>query len=318
MDETQEKADVNDRKPIGFGRKSKDRYTHRNNKRNEKEETDSKIPKAEEPVIFNAHALDMEPGVITVPRPSLDLTYIDFTRESYEAGEKPFVPKKKKLVPFELSDTPHMQTEYWEGKTPGRRKLLNQADNAAASETKEEPRRTRETRNQGTTGYGAERNAPGTDNEKGKDRDKREDRLQKPEKPEKPEKGKLTRKIIVKKQDEQVTEPSAKNNAEIQENARRQDHAKQGKNTKRRDQTVAQSSGKKPDNSPVRARDHRETREETNAGTRGPGTKAREHAETNAKAPTDNSDKKSAAIRDDKPETVKESLMRPYWMKKKR
>ncbi|MCL2121831.1 MAG: hypothetical protein FWH28_06230 [Clostridiales bacterium] len=67
-------------------------------------------PKEDKPITFNAHALDMEPGFVIQERPSVDLTYQDFTRESYdESDRRPFVPKKRNEVPYELSDTPRTQ-----------------------------------------------------------------------------------------------------------------------------------------------------------------------------------------------------------------
>ncbi|MCL1804868.1 MAG: hypothetical protein FWG28_02530 [Clostridiales bacterium] len=100
-------------------------------------------PRPEGPPSFHAHALDLEPGVVFPERPSLDLTYVDFTRESYEA-DKPFVPRKKKIVPFELSETPRMQPDFWEGRTPGRRKLMGQPDGANRGEKDGEAARTRD------------------------------------------------------------------------------------------------------------------------------------------------------------------------------
>jgi hypothetical protein len=338
MDEPQEKAGKNDWKPVGFGRKPKDRFMRRNKKKNDTEETENQAPKVEEPVSFNAHALDLEPGVVILPRPSLDLSYIDFTRESYEAGEKPFTPKKKKVVPFELSETPHMQTDYWEGKTPGRRKLMNAPDGAAA-EAKEEPRRQSMAKNQASAGKdvekkaeksaeknaernaeksvdkGAEKNAErnveknvvASDQKKGKVRDKRDDRRQKPEK------DTLTKKFLSKKQGNEDIDISGNDDDRNRDSLKQQDRAKVGRNSKLRDQTVVQSAGKRQEKAFPRARDHRETRDEAGAEARAQGAVIREHTDVKALA-----DKKGDTAMEGKPDGIKESLMRPYWMKKKR
>ncbi|MCL2166477.1 MAG: hypothetical protein FWH49_04220 [Clostridiales bacterium] len=96
--------------------------------------------KEDKPVTFNAHALDMEPGFVIPERPSVDLTYQDFTRESYDENDRrPFVPKKRNEVPFELSDTPRtQQTDMRESRNNGRRQASvpdsgKQADEAAES-----------------------------------------------------------------------------------------------------------------------------------------------------------------------------------------
>ena len=132
------------------GDKQNARHFRRNKKGNDQtpgKDGQAKQPEQETPISFHAHALDLEPGTIIPERPSLDLTYIDFTRESYDAGDKPFVPKKKKAIPFELSDTPHTQSEYWEGKSPGRRKSSPQGDAAAGQRHEDAPRPQQEKEN---------------------------------------------------------------------------------------------------------------------------------------------------------------------------
>lgn len=129
MEDIQEKSGESARRPSGArkkqnGKQIKSRQPtgeegdnknnamfHRKNRESENAGKEGPPPEPDEPVSFNAHALDLEPGQIIPQRPSIDLTYNDFTRESYEAGERPFVPRKKKIVPFELSETPRTQSE---------------------------------------------------------------------------------------------------------------------------------------------------------------------------------------------------------------
>jgi hypothetical protein len=81
------------------------------------ESRSSKERKADEPITFNAHPLDLEPGTIIPPRPSINLSYNDFTRESMTIGEsRSFVPKKRDPIPFELSEIPRKYSESRENK----------------------------------------------------------------------------------------------------------------------------------------------------------------------------------------------------------
>ena len=238
MEGLQEKAGESTRKPPGIGKKKKNAenkteepageasgkksggFFHRRKKTSEKESKDSKeskeghLPEDEAPASFNAHALDMEPGVVIPPRQSLDLTYNDFTRESYEEANKPFVPKKKKPVPFELSETPRMQPEYWEGKTPGRRKLMNKAESAGTAEPGEEVSRPQEPRRSNPRKESADKTG------------------EKQESPQKAQKGRQERKppkentreskpnaISAKRQDQRGMKKTAKQNIPIQDSA---------------------------------------------------------------------------------------------------
>ncbi len=151
MESFQEKAGgEGQRRPSGHGKKYKgegkegeevreenngkkrNRQFRRNQDDKAKDSQKTGSQEEDKPLTFNAHALDLDPGIAIPERPSIDLTYTDFTRESYEMGTgRPFVPKKKKIVPFELSETPKMQADYWEGRAPGRRKLMNAMENSA-------------------------------------------------------------------------------------------------------------------------------------------------------------------------------------------
>jgi hypothetical protein len=160
MEGFQEKEDSAARRPDGVGKKNRDRDNdgkaqirdameqfsgrqgdsrfHRKRRGGDRDNKGSQTPDAEAPISFNAHPLDMEPDTIVPERPNIDLTYIDFTRESVEEGDRHSTPKKKKNIPYELSETPHMDPEYWEGRTPGRRKLMSKADAAVSVESVEE------------------------------------------------------------------------------------------------------------------------------------------------------------------------------------
>lgn len=110
------------------------------------------------PPVFHAHALDLDPNIVIPERPSVDLTYNDFTRSAIEGELKqPKVRKRKPLIPFELTETPRLNADQWEGRPPGRRKLM-----AAAEEAAEENK-------------GGE-NKRGQDSRKGKDRQERPER----------------------------------------------------------------------------------------------------------------------------------------------
>lgn len=129
----------------GSGKKRNRQFRRNNDDKARDNQKNGGSQEADKPVTFNAHALDLDPGIVIPERPSIDLTYTDFTRESYEMGTgRPFVPKKKKIVPFELSETPKMQADYWEGRAPGRRKLLNAMENGAEIKANGEGQQTQE------------------------------------------------------------------------------------------------------------------------------------------------------------------------------
>ena len=71
-----------------------------------------KQPVEPEVISFNPHPLDLDEDVEIPVRPSVDLTYHDFTRESVNVGERrQFLPKKRNAVPYEQSETPRSQSE---------------------------------------------------------------------------------------------------------------------------------------------------------------------------------------------------------------
>ena len=75
--------------------------------------------------VFHAHALDLDPNIVIPERPSVDLNYTDFTRSSIEGELKqPKFRKRKPLIPFELTETPRLNSDQWEGRPAGRRKLM--------------------------------------------------------------------------------------------------------------------------------------------------------------------------------------------------
>jgi len=267
--EGKKQKDRDNKKPEATG-ESRDRrnnaFYHRKKKTGEREfreeqelsaapEQEPK-PEPEGPPSFNAHALDLEPGVIIPERPSLDLTYHDFTRESYEAGEKPFVPKRRKAVPFELSETPRMQSEYWEGRTPGRRKILSQAESAVSAETNDAPPRQQESRQPETRREGADRT-----------NEKRESQ-------QRAQKGRPERKAV---------RENPREDSPGQGNAGRQDKPGIKKNPKRQEHNIIRKKGK-----------------ESKEG-------KTEHERGGAPA---------EPVNDQTGESAKESLMKPYWMKK--
>ena len=100
------------------GVKKRGGFLRRGGRGEENEAREAAKPAAADiPVGFHAHPLDMEPGFVIPERPSVDLNYNDFTRESYDDSEKRlFVPKKKSGIPFELSLTPRTQSEAREGR----------------------------------------------------------------------------------------------------------------------------------------------------------------------------------------------------------
>jgi len=288
MTENQEKADKQSgRRPAGAGRKQKNdevktpdnptdsgekkKDKHFLHRKSEKENKTAQNPHADEPITFNAHALDMEPGVLIPPRPSVDLTYNDFTRESYhEDGSRPFVPKKKKSVPFELSETPRMQSEYWESKTPSRRRLNNSAENASSAEPREESRKHQEQKHTDALPASAEK-ATGA----------------RVEQQPKQGKNKAPRKEQGRNPAEGKTNPNPEN----------QTHSRdQGSQVKKADGAPADRKEKKNDLFPSVKKRQKKT-----GGSR---LEKRERNEDNGGADPSSQ------------EPTKESLMRPYWMKK--
>ena len=88
-------------------------------------------PKEEGPITFTEHALDLEPGFAIPPRQSVDLDYQDFTRESFdERDRRPFVPKKRNAVPYEMSETPRSQSETRNTRQSDRRRTGTQEEQA--------------------------------------------------------------------------------------------------------------------------------------------------------------------------------------------
>jgi hypothetical protein len=106
------------------GRQGKARAGQERSAHNEASSRGETPGRKEGPAAFNAHALDLDAQAVIPDRPSIDLNYTDFTRESYEPapGASRSHPRKKKTVPFELSETPRTQSEFWEGRGTSRRR----------------------------------------------------------------------------------------------------------------------------------------------------------------------------------------------------
>ena len=99
------------------------------------------------PPVFHAHALDLDPDLVIPERPSVDLTYTDFTRSAIEGELKqPKMRKRKPLIPFELTETPRLNADQWEGRPPGRRKLMAAAEEGTEEEKTGEAGRPQEGR----------------------------------------------------------------------------------------------------------------------------------------------------------------------------
>ena len=309
-------------------KKPKDRFMQRNKKRDEKAETVSQAPKEEEPIVFHAHALDIEPGVVIPPRPSVDLTYNDFTRESYQAGEKPFVPKKKKIVPFELSETPKTQSEYWEGRAPGRRKLLNAMEQAEASDDKAEPRRHRDRKNREGQGEAAENAADKAGTPGGKAPDKRDDQRRKPEK------AGLMRKVFTKTPSAgseggpEADKAAESKDATLPAGEKRQEQGKAMRGPRQRDKAGAPGGARRQGQGAGQggarpaerdgAPDQGKAPDQGGAQDRGGATRPAVQARPGQEADAEGQAKGGDAKKDNGAESAKESLMRPYWMKKKK
>ena len=248
------------------GDKQNARHFRRNKKGNDQtpdKDGQANQPAQEAPLSFHAHALDLEPGTLIPERASVDLTYHDFTRDSYEAGDKPFVPKRKKPIPFELSETPHTQSEYWEGKSAGRRRPSAQGENAPSAPRREEAQHAQET----------------------KDSDKQKQK-------QKPPKGKILRNVLARGKDEikpprnEETDADAGTTAVLRKDETQKAQGK-GRGNKRQDS--------------VRRKERGESGSGAVSGSISGGTGNKAKKDEQKALP---------------PESAKESLMRPYWMKK--
>ncbi len=137
MDSAQNKTGSRSRKkPGGFRRDNREARETRETK----EKPQGEKANSEKPAAFNAHALDMEEGFVMPVRPTVDLTYVDFTREAVTQSERrPFVPKRRNEVPFEMSETPKSQSENRDrdARQPERRPR-KQAERDIATEQKAE------------------------------------------------------------------------------------------------------------------------------------------------------------------------------------
>ncbi|MCL1849174.1 MAG: hypothetical protein FWF83_05850, partial [Clostridiales bacterium] len=117
------------------GGKKKGGFFRRDRKSADKGNDRAKAAQEDKPMEFHAHALEMEPGFVAPERQSIDLTYNDFTRESYDAKDRrPFVPVKRNLVPYELSETPRSQQEPQENRGNERRRPAREPARGAAQE----------------------------------------------------------------------------------------------------------------------------------------------------------------------------------------
>ena len=232
------------------------------NQRESKSQRETQVPKNEAPLSFNAHALDMEPGFVAPERPSVDLTYIDFTRESVAEGERRhFVPKKRNIVPYELSETPRTQQDSRDGRSQDRRRQqsFSPVETNPPPETISEQKRpqsgeSRETA-MDTTTKGTDRSVKGED---------RRERQQRPK--------------------QEKSKPQENVGARRSENQGDNSRTKPEKAAKRKDQTSMRSN-----------RDHKENRDTANRST------------ANRDAVNQEATSQEAG---------KESLIRPYWMKK--
>ena len=259
--------------------------------RKERQESgkESRDAQKEGPVSFNAHALDMDPGFVLPARPSVDLTYNDFTRESYDTNEgRVFVPKKKHAVPFELSDTPRTQQDPREGKPTDRRKATIPADPDKQSAAPRDPDSMKEIKPADIRKEPAEQAKEKRDKQRAK-----------------PERNKVQQDIKTKghgKHREQIqTDETTEYDARLQHKTRE-----------------AAGGGQQP----AREADAQDSRQQTKAaGKQEKGeinNKAQKPLRFTERAKAQNDRKQDAGddSRGVNPESGKESLIRPYWLKK--